>query len=251
MAERDDQTSLERDIASFAETCLGRASLNHVSRPEVMAAIVARRGAGQSLEDAVLAEIHAGLPGNAALADQFAAYLLYDLMRMGSNSMAASSGLRRFLDTGDLVLSVFGDLWHDIPDVKFDSCAQFKMLFAQRLNWKAASSARRFKAGSRGEQHRLAHSPEELDLAAHDEGATPLNAAIREEERARLILILLRVSDRDRQVLTLHLKGLGPGEIAQRLGLPYDAARMSLSRAIDRARKLAQENDEVAPPARA
>jgi RNA polymerase sigma factor (sigma-70 family) len=248
MAERDDQTSLERDIASFAETCLGRASLNHVSRPEVMAAIVARRVSGHSLEDAVLAEIHAGLPGNAALADQFAAYLLYDLMRMGSNSMAASSGLRRFLDTGDLVLSVFGDLWHDIPDVKFDSCAQFKMLFAQRLNWKAASSARRFTAGSRGEQHRHARPPEDLDLAAGEDDGTPLHAAIREEERARLILILLRLSDRERQVLTLHLKGLGPGEIAQRLGLQYDAARKALSRAIEQARKLAQENDAVAPP---
>jgi RNA polymerase sigma factor (sigma-70 family) len=249
MAEQDDQNSHERDIAGFAEARLGRASANHVSRPEVMAAIVARRRAGQDLEDAVLAEIHAGLPGNAALADQFAAYLLYDLMRMGSNSMAASSGLRRFLDTGDLVLSVFGDLWHDIPGVKFESCAQFKMLFAQRLNWKAASTARRFTASTRGEQHRLPRPPEDLDLAAGDEGGTPLSAAIREEERARLILILLRLSDRERQVLTLHLKGHGPGEIAQRLGLQYDAARKALSRAVEQARKLAQESDPVAPPA--
>ena len=251
MVDRDNQGALEREIVSFAETRLGRASLQHVSRPDVLAAIVARRRSGHCLEDAVLAEIHAGLPGNVALADQFAAYLLYDLMKMGSNSMAATSGLRRFLDTGDLVLSVFGDLWHDIPAVKFESCAQFKTLFAQRLNWKAASSARRFTTDKRGEQHRHPRPPEELELAAGDDSAAPLAAAIREEERARLILILLRLSDRDRQLLTLHLKGLGPTEIAQRLGLQYDAARKGLTRAIEQARKLAQDSDTVAPPASA
>src|SRR5262245_52081798 len=216
-----DDSILARELLEFSRAGLGNAAGPHIERPEILTSAVLRRLAGRNVEDAVLAEIHAALPGNRALADDFAAYLLYDLMRMGSNSMAASSGLRRFLDTGDLVLSVFGDLWHDIPDVKFESCAQFKQLFAQRLNWKAASTARRFTDGTRGEQHRLPRPPEDLDLAAGDEGGTPLSAAIREEERARLILILLRLSDRERQVLTLHLKGHGPGEIAQRLGLQY------------------------------
>jgi RNA polymerase sigma factor (sigma-70 family) len=226
------QDPAEREIVEFAQARLGRASLHHVSSPEVMASIVARRRPGISLEDAVLAEIHAGLPGHRALADEFAAYLLYDLMKMGSNSMTASSSLRRFLDTGDLVLSVFGDLWHDIPAVRFESCAQYKTLFAQRLNWKAASSARRFTRDRRSEQHRVPESPDELDVAG-DDGGAPLAAAIREEERARLILILLRLNDRDRQILTLHLKGLSRDEIAQRLGLQYDAARKALGRATE------------------
>ncbi len=241
------QDPLEREVVEFAQARLGRAALHHVSRPEVMAAIAARRRPGISLEDAVLAEIHAGLAGQRALADEFAAYFLYDLMKMGSNSMAASSSLRRFLDTGDLVLSVFGDLWHDIPAVRFESCAQFQTLFAQRLNWKAASTARGFSRDRRSEQRRLAEPADELEVAAGDDGGTPLAAAIREEERARLNLILLRLNDRDRQILTLHLKGLSRDEIAQRLGLQYDAARKALARAIEQARRLASECDSKTP----
>jgi len=243
MDDQATQETLEREIVKFTQARLGRAALHHVSRPDVMAAIVARRRPGISLEDAVLAEIHAGLPGQRALADEFAAYFLYDLMKMGSNSMAASSSLRRFLDTGDLVLSVFGDLWHDVPAVRFDSCAQFQTLFAQRLNWKAASSARRLSRDRRGEQHRMPEPADELDVESGDDAGTPLAAAIREEERARLILLLLRLNDRDRQILTLHLKGLSRDEIAQRLGLQYDAARKALSRAIEAARRLASECD--------
>jgi RNA polymerase sigma factor (sigma-70 family) len=232
---------LAREVLDFSQLRLGQAAQQHVERPEVLAAVVARRRAGRNVEDAVLAEIHAALAGNRALADDFAAYLLFDLMKMGSNSMAASSSLRRFLDTGDLVLSVFGDLWHDVPAVRFESAGQFKTLFAQRLNWKAASSARRYTSDKRSEQHRSASPPEELDLSGGDE--PPLAAAIREEERARLILILLRLPDNHRRILTLHLKGLDNAEIAQRLGLQPDSARKALSRATEQARKLAGQTD--------
>jgi RNA polymerase sigma factor (sigma-70 family) len=243
MADPDpaDDSKLAREILEFSRTRLGNTARQHVERPEVLAAALARRKEGRNVEDAVLAEIHAALPGNRALADDFAAYLLFDLMKMGSNSMAASSSLRRFLDTGDLVLSVFGDLWHDVPSVRFESAGQFKTLFAQRLNWKAASNARRYTTDKRGEQHRLPHSPDELDLSATDEA--PLTAAIREEERTRLILILLRLPDNHRRILTLHLRGLDTTEIAQRLGMQPDSARKALTRATEQARKLARQTD--------
>jgi RNA polymerase sigma factor (sigma-70 family) len=236
-----DDSMLAGEMLEFSRTRLGNAAQQHIGRPEVLAAAVARRRAGRNVEDAVLAEIHAALPGNRALADDFAAYLLFDLMKMGSNSMAASSSLRRFLDTGDLVLSVFGDLWHDVPAVRFESAGQFKTLFAQRLNWKAASNARRYTTDKRGEQHRVPHSLEELDVSASDEA--PLTAAIREEERARLILILLRLPDNHRRILTLHLRGLETAEIARRLGMQPDSARKALSRATEQARKLASQTD--------
>jgi RNA polymerase sigma factor (sigma-70 family) len=238
-----DDARLAREIRDFARLRLGNAARQHVERDEVLSAVVARRRAGRSVEDAVLAEIHAGLAGNRALADDFAAYLLFDLMKMGSNSMAASSGLRRFLDTGDLVLSVFGDLWHDVPAVRFDSAGQFKTLFAQRLNWKAADSARRFSADKRGEHRRVAESPEELQLVGQDEASAPMAAMIREEERAQLILILLRLTEDERRLLTLHLKGASHAEIGRRLQLTPDGARKALGRAIEQARRLAVEAD--------
>ena len=198
---------------------------------------------GRVLEDAVLAEVHARVGEDRRVADEFVAYFLFDLMKMGRISMSHSSRLRRFLDTGDLVLSVFGDLWGDLAGLRFESRNQFTSLFAQRMGWKAADQARRLQSKRRSEDRRVAQSPEDLDLSAAGAEEQPLRLAIQNEEKQRLILILLRLKDRDRELLTLHLKDTPLDAIAEQLGLKYDAARQALSRAIQRARQLAVQSD--------
>ncbi len=135
--------------------------------------------------------------------------------------MANTSRLRRFLDTGDLVLSVFGDPWHDVTSIRFESAEQFRTVVARRLHGRAASAARRL-AAAEGAEH----------------AGGPAAETIREEERARLILALLRLNEGERDVLRLHLKGLPLPDIARRLGLPAEEARRTLADAISHARRL-------------
>lgn len=227
----------------FARTELGPASERLLCRPDAAAGVAARMASGRSLEDAVLAEVHGGIGGDRRVADEFCAYFLYDLMKMGSLSMSATSRLRRFLDTGDLVLSVFGDLWGGVADLRFESRQQFTALFNQRMGWKAIDQARRLSSRRRADDRRLPQRPEELELSAPEGESSPLPEAIRNEERERLILVLLRLSDRDRAVLTLHLQGHSIESIGEQLDLNYDAARQALKRAVERARRAAARSD--------
>ena len=224
--------------ADFAER-LGPASRRQVALPASQAAIAARVAAGRNIEDAVLAELHAHLSDNRQLADEFAAFFLYDLMKLGQLSMTTSSRLRRFLDTGDLVLSVFGDVWGDVAGLRFDTRQQFNALFAKRLDWKAADQARRLGTQRRADDRRVDTPADELELAHAPSESAPLSNAIREEEREQLILLLLRLKERDRRLLTAHLKGRSPVEIAAELGIEVASARRALERAIAQARALA------------
>lgn len=232
----------DRRILAFARTEFGPISERHFQNPEARAAVRRRMAAGADLTDGVLAELHGHLGGNRRIADEFAAYFLFDLMKMGKTSMASTSKLRRFLDTGDLVLSVFGDIWVDIAQLRFESRQQFKSLFAQRMNWKAADQARRLDTGRRQEDRRVPEQPEDLDLRDLDSASAPLSNSIQKEERERLILILLRLNDRDRQLLSCRLRGESVQQIAEKMDLSYDTARKAVSRAIDHARDLAAQS---------
>jgi len=200
----------EPELDAFVASRLGSAAATHLAQPVARRAVLERVRSGHDLEDAVLAELHAALPARPALADDFAAFLLLDLLTRGYDSMSCTSRLRRFLDTGDLALSVFGEHWHDIPAAHFESAAQMRALAAERLQRATAASVRRLPA------------PRPAD-----------------GERARLILMLLRLPQADRDVLRLHLQGADPEAIARRLGLGVDVARRTLERALLRARQLA------------
>jgi RNA polymerase sigma factor (sigma-70 family) len=231
---------IEEQLLAFAGSKLGPCSERLLRQPEVMAQLVTEVRGGRGISDAVLAVVHASMPGRRQLADEFAGFFLFDLMRMGKLSMASSSKLRRFLDTGDLVLSVFGDLWGDVSSLQFDTTDQFRALFARRMDWKASDQARRLRSGRRREDQRVAEQPDEMELPAADQATAPLPHAIRAEERERLILILLRLNERERRLLTMRLKEVPIEEIAREMELSVDAARKALERAIAKARHLAE-----------
>ncbi len=256
MTEQDDgqapDTPIDGRILDFARGELGPASEKHVRTPAVLAAVRARMAAGQDLTDAVLGELHDCLATDRRVANEFAAHFLDDLMRTGSISMTYSSRLRRFLDTGDLVLSVFGDMWGDLSTLRFESRSSFRALFAQRVQWKAADKARRLRSERRREDRRVPERPEDLELPAREAPGGPLRHTMQREDRDRLILILLRLKERERQLLTLHLKGEPVDVIARELQFPStEAARKALARAVEQARHLAGSGppERGAPPA--
>ncbi len=224
---------------AYARTELGPACEAQLRKPAVLEAVAARIDAGTAVEDAVLAAAHAALRDDRRAADEFAAHFMLEMMKSGSSTIATSSGLRRFLDTGDLVDSVFGDIWDGLANLTFETRRQFRSLFLKRMDWKAKDKSRRINTQSRSEDKRVP-MPDEQELAAHDEDTRqPLRTTIRREERDRLLLIMLRMKPRDAKLLSMHLGGASIEAIADRLDLTYEAARKALSRAIEHARRLA------------
>ena len=239
-----DPTDVGHQIDAFASG-IGPASARRLKAPAHRATVLQFIDAGRDLEDAVLKVTHGLIRQDRGVANEFLAFFLYDLQRLGKFSMSSSSRLRRFLDTGDLVHSVIGDLWKDIPSLDFESRNQFLHLFARRMGWKAADNARRLASGARREDRRLFLEPEQIE---RPDGADAIpDQLIRAEERDRLMLVLLRLKPRDGKLLALRLKGLEIHEIADQMGLKYDTARKALARALDQARALIDSSERRRP----
>ncbi|MFG0318147.1 MAG: sigma-70 family RNA polymerase sigma factor [Planctomycetota bacterium JB042] len=221
----------------FARDHLGPVSERLLCERGVQALLISRVRGGARVEDAVLAEVHRAAAADRRLADEFLAYFLTDLLRVGRGLLSA--GLRRFLDTGDLAQSILGDLWTQLADVRFETRAGFVSLLARRLRWKATDKAR--AAGRR--------PVEEVDDDAPVAGDTPPPPAlaISREERERLILVLLRLPERDRRLLALHLRGATLETIGAETGLRPEAARKALQRALHKARKIAVADGARSP----
>ena len=218
------------DFERFARARLGPRSAALLAGGAALELARERRAAGADLEDAVLAAVHAAAERDPELADEFVAFFLADLMQLGGG--AISRALRRFVDTGDLVQSVLGDLWPQLASVRFETRGRFLALLAQRVRW---------KAGDRAEQERAARGREERRAVATSERVeTPLERALSDEERDGLALLLLRLAPRDRELLARHLRGEPADAIAAALGLTEGAARKALQRAVARAREIAR-----------
>lgn len=218
----------------FARTKLGPASGELLSRAEVQALVLSKIRDGRALEDAVLAVSYRAARSDPKAADEFLAYFLNDLMRMGHYLL--SPGLRRFLDTGDLVHSVLGNLWKEIREVRFETRSQFLAYLSNGLRWKASGNRRKYMTWPR----RTLGGPAgvEASLQLESEVPGPATAAGLSEEASRLTLVLHRLPERDREILRLYLLGAKLPEIARELDLSSDAARQALRRAIRRARCL-------------
>lgn len=218
----------------FARQQLGPASAKVLAEAATQTIVLSKIRNGISLEDATLAEVHRMARLDRQVANEFLAYFLHDLMRLGSSMI--TPGLRRYLDTGDLVDSVVGDIWSDIEKTHFQTKGQFLSYLVNRLKWKSSKNLRVLHAAKRREDKRSPFSPESMagDLPAPSPGTQVSD----EEDKDRLILALFRLPERDRKMLTLHLKGTALEEMAREMDLSKDTARVALSRAMRRARSL-------------
>lgn len=234
--------TLVDEALRFARRSLGPESTRLVGRAATQALVLSQVRAGLGVEDAVLAEVHRRMHEDRALANEFLAFFLSDLYRLGRPML--SPGLHRFLDTGDLAQSVLGDLWPQLGSLRFRTRSEFLSLLAQRLRWKSSDGARK--------AHRGEASLEELDPAcaepAEESGQDPLQRALDKDGHERLILTLTRLSERDRRLLAAHLQGEPLEALMAELELGYEAARKAQQRALARARRLVQ--DDVARESR-
>lgn len=202
---------------------------------------------GRELADAVLKVVHGLIRCNPDVANEFLGHFLIDLSKLGKFSMSSSSRLRRFLDTGDLVHSVIGDLWNEIPALEFESRAQFLQLFSQRIRWKATDNARKLGSKSRREELRVFVEPE--DLQRVDETSDVSDDMIRAEEHDLFVLTMLKLKKRDQKLLAMRLNGYEISEIAQAFSMEYDSARKALSRAVSQVRGLIADQERGTPGA--
>jgi RNA polymerase sigma factor (sigma-70 family) len=232
-----DRHEIVADALIFADRKLGPHSRAALQSPVRQARILARTREGAALEDAVLSEIHRAASEERRIADEFVGYFLSDLLRVASRSLG--SGLRRLLDTGDLVQSVLGDVWPELASIRFESRAAFLSLLSMRIRWKVTGHARSEHAVRRGGGRQMEGDPADLPVA--DPGPGPSARCALQEDRERLVIALLRLEPRDREALTRFLRGETSGEIAEALDLSVETARKVLQRAMQRARRLSRQ----------
>jgi RNA polymerase sigma factor (sigma-70 family) len=221
-------TSPESAAIHFAQTSLGPRSGEWV-QGDGLAQLLAHLQQGLGPEDAVLMAVHGQLGSFAGLDEEFIGYFLGRLLQV--RVVDLYPGLRRFLDTGDLVQSVLGDLWPKIRDLEFRDQASFLALLVQRLRWKAGSRRRALHAEKRKEDRRDARVP--IDGVPGGQNS-PVEAGIRREEVELAALAIFKLPREDQLAVRLHLAGASSTEIAQELELEVPAARKRLQRALQR-----------------
>lgn len=229
-----------KDLEVFAARRLGPASLEVVRDPACQAQILGRLRSGTDPRDALLGLIHGMAGEREALAAEFVQFFFEDLHRLGHGQVRV--GLKRFVETGDLVQSVVGDLWPQMFALDFRGRDAFLALLAARVRWKARDRARAFDAGTRREDLRIQARPSPSgesrspDWETPDPHAGPATELISREEYEAMVLALQRLPERPRRLLRAHLAGEDWATIAEREDLQPESARKAVQRAMAEAR---------------
>ncbi|PCJ55708.1 MAG: hypothetical protein COA70_01120 [Planctomycetota bacterium] len=228
------------ELQSFAHSRLGPASLRVVGDVALQAQLLGRMRAGATAENALLGFIHAAASDDRALAEEFVQFFFEDLHRLGHGRVRV--GLQRFVETGDLVQSVVGDLWPQMFDLEFRSRDAFLALLAARVRWKAMDRARSMDSARRRED--LHVSPSALADASSadvwdppDLHPGPVTEMVSREEYEGMVLALQRLPERARRLLRAHLAGDDWETIAKAEGLQPESARKAVQRALEEARQ--------------
>ena len=221
-------------LQSFAQDFLGPISQELLAQPDVLGAIGKSVQMGVLPEDAALKEIHARITDNSGLADEFFAHFFEHLLRL--RVVDLYPGLKRFLDTDDLVQSVLGDIWKELGTLEFKNRASFLSLLGQRVKWKANDKKRSLNSQKRREDLRVEASAETIGASSKDSSA--LSHQLSREEHEELLLAVFRLPQQDRTLVKLYLRGASAKELASASGLSVTASRKALERALARARSL-------------
>ncbi|KAA3606066.1 MAG: sigma-70 family RNA polymerase sigma factor [Planctomycetota bacterium] len=212
----------------FAAESLGPSSYRYLNSMEGRERLLVQLQGGQSALNAALAQVHSGASTDPSLAEEFLSYFMEDLLRLSRASMAPS--LRRHFDSGDLVQSVFRDLWPEFLNLEFRNRASFLALLAQRIRWKASNRARDLQSAKRREDRRSPVDPDELGLA-RTEPSPPSRMQASEQRRAAEDRLRALPED-ERELLRLHFQGLTLDTIAERLKQPKQDLKNRMRKAL-------------------
>lgn len=178
-------TDLERVVGAALELALSRlgpATERVIAAADVQALLLSRMRAGVDLEDTVLAGAHRAARTDSARGGRVRGLLPRRPPADGGGA-SISPNLRRYLDTGDLVQPVLGDLWPELAGVRFETRGRFLAYMSRRLAWKAAGKARKLGADRRREDLRAGIDVEALGVASDD--ASPASRAAANASRTR------------------------------------------------------------------
>ena len=216
----------------YAAATLGPRSVEALERRAVQGEVFDRLERGHELEDAVLGAMFGLSRCDQEVAGEFFGHFLGVVLRLQARGDAKGAALRRLMDADDLVQSVMGDLWPELEQLHFETRAQFLSLLAGRVRWKASDHTRKLMRRRRSEDRRVAEGPEELAISSGE--SSPVTKVCRTELAERVVLAMGRLSERDRQLLRLHLRGEPAATIAREVGLSKEATRKALLRAKQR-----------------
>jgi RNA polymerase sigma factor (sigma-70 family) len=225
------QTELERYVAAQ----LGPHSLSRFQDPEIQKQAQHLLESGVALEDVALRLAHQEGLRDPHIGNEFIGHFLTAMMKIGHFSLG--DGLRRFLDSGDLVNSVAGSVWQDLAHVECKTRKEFLAFLGKRMQWKAADKVKGLNAKMRRNdlQREL-----DLEVAAlgPNEQQGPSTMAGNKEEMDRVIVAMVRLPDRDQDLLRRHLRGESNSQIASALSMKPETSRKALQRAIKKLQTL-------------
>jgi RNA polymerase sigma factor (sigma-70 family) len=178
------------------------------------------------IEDFVLGALYPCLIDSDELRREFFGYLWGQADFAGF--MRPFRILGRYLETGDVLASSFGDMMELVENLEFRGKKAYFSMARQRLIWKAHQGIRR--TGREAEQD----SSGELV----DERSVSLNQVESMELRAAVLHAVHQLSERDRTVVRHYLEGRPIKAIAQSVGLSEGGASKALQRALGRLRPL-------------
>ena len=181
---------------------------------------------GHDLADAALATVYPYLGGCELLRSEFFGYLWNEVSIQGA--VRPYFVLSRFVETGDLLASTFGDMMEICTGLDFRGRLAFIAMIRQRIKWKTyrkVEQSARVRTVESVESESLAvDQPRQLDLLAAQESKTQVMEAV------------ARLHAKDRHIISLFLAKKTGAEIAAELGVRPGAARKSLQRALERLR---------------
>ena len=173
-------------------------------------------------------------------------YRLYERRLKSAANRKLGNQLRSKLETVDLVQSVWKDCLSDIKDFEYRGPESFFHWLLTQVLRKVQDKARFFSAKKRDfarEKHLMTkdirHDHEDFPFSPDP---TPSQAAVADEELDRLMSLLDRLTDDQRQTLVLRLRDkMSFVEIGAKTGKSPDSVRKTYGRALRRIERIIED----------
>ncbi len=226
MESSSSQVELRTELTSCAKQEVGSVAAERIHNSPLAVAEKMLRDGFDSV-DAVLATIYPSLGTCGHLRKEFFGYLWSE---MNSSGHASPYGaLRRYLETGDLLGSAFGDMLELFEGLEFRGRKAYISMIRRRMRWKAYKRIRTLPPESR-----FSVECESLEVVGAFDG-DDMNSV---ERRGELFRAIGRLHPRERALISAYLEGQSGNEIARKLEISSAAARKALERALNRLRSM-------------